>query len=448
VLFESAFLTSAEPSATRRLFSYTREELTAVSLSFAYFFCVLSSYYILRPVRDALAIHSGVRSFQWLFTGTFIGSLVAFFLFAALVARWKRSHVLPAVYLFFAANLFIFYLLLKADIASVAVARVFFVWLSVFTVFTVSVFWSFMADVFTNQQARRLYGVIAAGGSLGALAGPAVTIAAPRIGIPNLLLISAALLVVSVVLIRRLEHWAIRHSQVEQRAAEQPLGGTIMGGLRLTFSSRYLLAILSFIFLLTVLATFLYFEQARLIEAALPDAATRAQLFAKMDFAVNLSSTVAELFITGFLITRLGVGGVLCGLLVLNVAGFATLAFVPTLSVLVAFQIFRRASDYALIRPAREVLFTIVSREEKYKAKNFVDTIGFRGSDAVSGWLTSGLTALGAGLSQLALIAVPVSAVGAALGWYLGRSQEKLRPAMKTVVPTPKVEPVVRESEV
>ncbi len=432
-------------TATGRLF--TTQELTALVLSFAYFFCILSSYYILRPVRDALAIHSGVRTFQWLFTGTFIGSLVAYLVFAALVARWKRSRVLPAVYLFFAANILIFYLFLKADIASVAVARVFFIWLSVFTVFTVSVFWSFMADVFTNQQARRLYGVIAAGGSLGALAGPAVTIAAPRIGIPNLLLISAALLVVVVFLIQRLDRWAFLHSQVEQRAAEQPIGGTILAGLKLTFSSPYLLAILGFILLLTVLNTFLYFEQARLIEAALPDAARRAQLFAKMDFAVNLSSTITELFITGLLLTRFGVAGVLCALLVVNVVGFTALAVAPMLATLVIFQVFRRASDYALIRPAREVLFTVVSREEKYKAKNFIDTIGFRGGDALSGWLTAGLTALGAGLSQLAIIAVPVSAIGAALGWYLGRSQEKRRSPLAAPAPAADSKPVVKESE-
>src|SRR5262245_49817917 len=432
-------------TAIARLFA--PHELTAVSLAFAYFFCVLSSYYIVRPVRDALAINSGVESFRWLFTGTFVGSLVAFFLFTALVARWRRSQVLPAVYLFFAANLVVFYLLLKANIASVAVARVFFVWLSVFTVFTISVFWSFMADVFTNQQARRLYGVIAAGGSLGALAGPAITIAAPRVGIPNLLLISAGLLVLAVVLIRRLEHWAIQHSQVEQRAAKQPLGGTLLAGLKLTFRSPYLLAILGFLFLLTVLATFLYFEQARLIKAALPDAATRAALFAKMDFFVNLISTITELLVTGFLITRFGVGGVLCGLLALNVAGFSALAVAPTLSTLVIFQVLRRASDYALIRPAREVLFTVVSREEKYKAKNFIDTIGFRGSDAINAWLTAALNAAGMGLSQLALIAVPVSAVGAGLGWYLGRSQEKLRLAKSATATAPPSAPAVKGLE-
>lgn len=435
------------PAEPRRLFSYTAEELRAVALSFAYFFCVLSSYYIVRPVRDALAIHSGVQSFQWLFTGTFAGSLVAFLLFAALVARWKRSQVLPAVYLFFAANLFVFYLLLKANIASVVVARVFFVWLSVFTVFTVSVFWSFMADVFTNQQARRLYGVIAAGGSLGALAGPAVTIAAPRVGVPNLLLISAGLLAVAVLLIRSLEQWAVEHSQVEQRAAAKPIGGTILAGLKLTFSSHYFLAILGLLYLLTVLATFLYFEQARLIGAAFPDAAHRAALFAKMDFAVNLSSTLIELLITGFLITRFGVGGVLSGLLVLNMVGFAALAFSPTLWVLVIFQIFRRATDYALIRPSREVLFTVVNREEKYKAKNFIDTIGFRGSDAVNAWLTDGLQSAGFGLAQLSLIAIPVSAVGAGLGWYLGRSQEKLRSAQGDSTQVQTKQPIARESE-
>ena len=438
--------TPADSTASRRLF--TADELKAASLSFAYFFCVLSSYYIVRPVRDALAIHSGVQSFQWLFTATFVGSLVAFLLFAALVARWKRSQVLPAVYLFFAANLFVFYLLLKANMASVVVARVFFVWLSVFTVFTVSVFWSFMADVFTNQQARRLYGVIAAGGSLGALAGPAVTIAAPRVGIPNLLLISAGLLAVAVILIRALEQWAIQHSQVEQHAAAKPMGGTLLAGLKLTFSSRYFLAILGLLYLLTVLNTFLYFEQARLIGAAYSDAAHRAALFAKMDFAVNLSSTIIELLITGFLITRLGVGGVLSGLLVLNMAGFAALAYSPTLWMLVIFQVFRRATDYSLIRPAREVLFTVVSREEKYKAKNFIDTIGFRGSDAVNAWLTDGLQAAGFGLGQLSVIAIPISAIGAGLGWYLGRSQEKLRSVQTAAATVRASQPVTRESEV
>lgn len=292
------------PSRTRRFFNYAPHELAAVGLGFAYFFCILCSYYILRPVRDALAIQGGRESFPILFTGTFIGSLAAFFLFAAIVARWSRPRVLPAVYLFFAANLFVFYLLLKANVAPVGVARVFFVWLSVFTVFTVSVFWSFMADIFTNQQARRLYGMIAAGGSLGALSGPAITIAAPRVGIHNLLLISAALLVVAVAVIAGLERWAKKHSEVAQRAADLPLGGTIWAGMKLVFSSSYLLAILGFIFLLTVLATFLYFEQARLIEAELPTRELRAQLFGKMDFGVNLTATLTQLFITGFLIDR------------------------------------------------------------------------------------------------------------------------------------------------
>lgn len=415
--------------ATRRFFNYAPHELAAVALGFAYFFCILCSYYILRPVRDALAISGGRESFPLLFTGTFVVSLAAFFLFAAIVARWSRARVLPAVYLFFAANLVVFYLLIKANVAPVAVARAFFVWLSMFTVFTISVFWSFMADIFTNQQARRLYGMIAAGGSLGALSGPAITIAAPRVGIANLLLISAGLLVVAVATISGLERWAKRYSEVAQRPAELPLGGTIWAGMKLVFSSSYLLAILGFIFLLTVLATFLYFEQARLIEAELPTRELRAQLFAKMDFGVNLTATLTQLFLTGFLLTRLGVAGVLGGLLLLNVAGFAVLAAYPVLSTLVVFQVFRRASDYALIRPAREVLFTVVSRAEKYKAKNFVDTIGFRGSDAINSWLTAGLNALGAGVAQLALIAIPVSAAGAALGWFLGRKQEELRGA-------------------
>ena len=397
-------------------------------LSFAYFFCLLCSYYMLRPVREEMGIQGGVRNLQWLFTGTFFTMLAAVPLFGRIASRWPRRTMLPAVYLFFSANLIVFFLLMKAAVHPATVARVFFVWLSVFNLFVVSVFWSLMADIYSNEQARRLFGLIAAGGSAGAIVGPAVTaVVVTAIGIPNLLLGSAVLLSLAVVFILALTRWAQRHTRGGEASQGPPLGGSIWAGVRLTLSSSYLGSIGVLILLLAVLNTFVYFEQARVVAAAFSSPEQRTQLFAQMDLAVSVLTLFTQAVLTNVLIARFGVGGLLSGLLLLNVGGFAALGMAPVLSMLVVFQVLRRASDYAIIRPVREILFTVVSREEKYKAKNFIDTVVFRGGDAAAGWLVSAIQALGATTGHVALLATPLAGLAAGVAWRLGQKQEALR---------------------
>ena len=412
----------------RALLPIRRDEAAAVVLSFAYFFCLLCSFYMLRPVREEMGIQGGVRNLQWLFTGTFVAMLAAVPLFGRLSSRWPRRKLLPAVYLFFSANLIVFFLLMKAAVDPATVARVFFVWLSVFNLFVVSVFWSLMADIFSNEQARRLFGLIAAGGSAGAIVGPAVTaLMVTVVGIPNLLLGSAVLLSLAVVFILALTRWVQRYGRGGEASQGPPLGGSIWAGVGLTLWSRYLAGIGLLILLLAVLNTFVYFEQARLVQAAFASPEARTQLFAKMDLAVNVLTLFTQAVLTNLLISRFGVGGLLSGLLLLNVGGFFALGAAPVLTTLVVFQVLRRASDYAIIRPVREVLFTVVSREEKYKAKNFIDTVVFRGGDAATGWVVSAIQALGATTGQVALLATPLAGLAAGIAWLLGQKQEALR---------------------
>jgi AAA family ATP:ADP antiporter len=426
------------PMRWRATFRIEDHELGAVLWSCAYFFCLLCSYYILRPVRDEMGIVGGVEQLQWLFTGTFVVMLLVVPLFGAATRRFARRTLLPAVYLFFIANLVIFFVLFNSDIATRHVARMFFIWLSVFNLFVVSVFWSFMADLFSNAQARRLFGLIAAGGSAGAVLGPALTaMLVKSLGPVNLLLVSAAFLLGAVTCIRQLVRWADaavpvadEHAEpvpMARAATDAPMGGGILAGLSLLFRSPYLLGIALYILLYTWLATFLYFEQAHIVKAAYTDSATRTQVFAGMDLAVNSLTIVTQLFITARLVERLGLPMTLALVPALMLLGFAALGAAPVLGVLVGFQVMRRAGNYAVAKPAREMLFTVVSREEKYKAKNVIDTLVYRGGDAASGWLFAGLTGLGLSLSALAFVAIPVALVFALTALWLGHRQEDLR---------------------
>jgi len=401
-------------------------ELAGALWSFAYFFLLLSGYYVLRPLRDEMGISGGVQQLPWLFTGTFLAMLLAVPAFGALTARFPRRRFLPAVYYFFIANILGFYALFAVGAAPTYVARAFFIWTSVFNLFVVSVFWSFMVDRYSNEQARRLFGFIAAGGSAGAIVGPALTATlATRLGHIELLLLSAALLVAAVVcihaLLRRPNH---AHKDT---APERALGGDILAGITAVARQPYLAGIAGFILLYTTLGTFLYFAQAHLVRDAIDDGAARTALFARIDLAVNALTITTQLFITHRIIRRAGVALTLAAIPVLTAAGFALLALAPLLSVLVVFQVLRRAGDYAITRPARELLFTVVGREAKYKAKNFVDTVVYRGGDAASGWLFAGLQALGFGLAGIAWVGVPIAALWAALALRLGWRQEQLR---------------------
>jgi AAA family ATP:ADP antiporter len=287
-----------------------------------------------------------------------------------------------------------------------------------------------MVDLYTDAQAKRLFGFIAAGGSAGAIAGPGATaLLAGMLGPVNLLLVSVMLLGLATLCIRRLVAWA-RERPVEgtgavSRGNDTPLGGSVWAGIRLLFTSRYLLAIAGFLWLFTTLSTFLYFEQAHIVASTFDDPAARTRLFALIDLGVNALTITTQVALTGRLLRRFGVPRVLAVVPVLTVAGFIGLGVAPVLPVLVAFQIARRAGDYAVMRPAREVLFTVVDRETKYKAKNVIDTVVYRAGDAVSGWLFAGLKALGIGLAGVAWLSVPIALIWAALGVWLGRQEER-----------------------
>lgn len=386
-------------------------EVRAVLLAFAYFFFLLSSYYILRPLRDETGVAGGVNKLPWLFSGTFVAMLLAVPAFSALAARLSRHRFIPIVYRFFLANILVFWALFSFAPGSVQVgtARAFFIWTSVYNLFVVSVFWGFMADIFRHEQGARLFGFIAAGGSAGALAGPLLTTWLARpLGPANLLLISALLLEASVQCVRALHRWALRaHSLPSQRAADQqPLGGDFLSGIRLVFRSRFLLGICLYVVLLTATATLLYFEQAKIVLHASGDPRVRTALFARIDLVVNVLTLVVQAFVTGRLIRRGGIRFGIGLLPIVTILGFAALALAPTLFVLMAVQGVRRAAHFGIERPAREILYTDVNREERYKSKSFIDTVVYRASDAGTAWISSVLSALGA---------VPVAAVAIAL---------------------------------
>jgi AAA family ATP:ADP antiporter len=399
------------------------EEVRALLWSFAYFFCLLAGYYILRPLRDEMGVAGGVRNLQWLFTATFLVMLAAVPLYGALVARVPRRRFIPLVYHFFVLNLAVFWVLLALDVERQTVARVFFVWISVFVLFAVSVFWSFMADVWRSEQGKRLYGFIAAGGSAGALAGPAVTIGlAGTIGVLNLLIVAALLLEAAVFCARKLE--TATHEDEKQPEAA-PTGGGAIDGILMVLRSPYIAGIALWVGLLSVAATFLYFEQAAIVAAASDDPAVRTRIFAAVDLAVGLLTIAVQFFATGKLIARFGVGAALALLPLVFAAGFAVLAAAPVLAVVIAFQALQRTANFAISNPAREVLFTVVARDEKCKAKNVIDIVAVRGADAAGGWLFTGLRSLGMEVRSIPLVAIVIAAACLVLAVALGRAHER-----------------------
>jgi AAA family ATP:ADP antiporter len=406
-------------------------EVRALLWSFGYFFCLLAGYYVLRPLRDEMGIAGGVKNLPWLFTATFVVMLAAVPLFGALVAKLPRRRFIPLVYHFFVANIAIFWLLLTFGIAKQDVARVFFVWISVFNLFAVSVFWSFMADLWASEQGKRLFGFIAAGGSAGALLGPLITVSlAGAMGPVNLLVVAAVLLELAVVCAQRLEATAprIEAATAQPRAAPneaQGLGGGWLAGLAMVLRSPYLAGIALWVFLLSLAGTFLYFQQANIVAAASDDPAVRTRIFATIDLAIGILTIAVQFFATGRLIARFGTGPALAFLPLVFVIGFLVLAWSPALLVVIGFQAIQRSANFAISNPAREVLFTVLDREAKYKAKNVIDIVVFRGADAASGWFFSLMRGAGMELSAIALATVPIAAAWLVLALALGRSQER-----------------------
>jgi ATP:ADP antiporter, AAA family len=409
-------------------------ETRALCWSFAYFFCLLAGYYVLRPLRDEMGIAGGVRNLPWLFTATFVVMVAVVPVFGAVVARLPRRRFIPLVYHFFVLNIAIFWLLLTLDVARVEVARVFFVWISVFNLFAVSVFWSFMADLFAAGQGKRLFGFIAAGGSAGALLGPAVTVGlAVPLGPVNLLIVAALLLEGAVLCAYRLEAAA---PQLASEAGMQPasapaaqadaaLGGGWLAGIAMVLRSPYLAGIATWVALLSLAGTFLYFQQANIVAAASDDPAVRTRIFATIDLAIGIATLVVQCLVTGRLIARFGAGPAAAFLPLVFALGFVALWLTPALWVVIGFQAAQRAANFAISNPAREVLFTALGREEKYKAKNVIDIVVFRGGDAASGWLFAALRGAGLDLGAISLATVPLTAAWLALALALGRTHER-----------------------
>ncbi len=401
----------------------TPQERAAALWSFAYFFALLAGYYVLRPLRDQMGIAGGVKNLPWLFTATFLTLIVAQPLYGALVAKLPRARFVPIVYHFFVVNLALFWLFLTLGIAPVIVARVFFVWLSVFSLFAVAVFWSFMADLFTAEQGKRLFGFIGAGGTAGGLLGPVITIGlSVPLGAVNLLIAAAFLLEVAVFCVYRLERAAT--VQAGAQAETRRVGGSAFAALPELIRSPYLIGVGAWVSLLSFCATIVYFEQANIISAAVHDRDTQTRIFASIDLAVNLLSLATQVFITGQVLKRFGTGVAAGALPGVYVVGFAALFVAPTLIVVVTLQVVQRWMNFAIANPARQVFFTVLEREEKYKAKNLIDVVIYRGSDALYGWVFDSLQLVGLKLGPIALVALPAAAGWLVLSGVLGRAQE------------------------
>jgi AAA family ATP:ADP antiporter len=425
----------------RRAVDVREQETAALVASCAYFFFVLSAYYVIRPVRDEMGVAGGVENLAWLFTGTLAGMLLVHPLFTALVVRFPRRRFVPLIYRFFILNLGLFFLAFGAADAGQAVwvGRVFFVWTSVFNLFVVSVFWSFMTDLYRPAQSQRLFGLVAVGGTLGAILGSTITSAlVPLLGPVNLLLVSALLLELAARAARVLDgqEAALARGAPEETAAggedDGIVGGRALDGIRHVLRSPYLLGIAALMLLFTIASTFLYFQQAAIVARVFEgDPQARTRLFAGIDLAVNVLTLATQVFLTGRVLRWLGVALGLAVLPLMSLIGFGILGIAPGLTVLVAFQVLRRAGNFAIQRPAREVLYTVLPRTDKYKAKNFNDTFVYRVGDQLGAWSYAAIAWLGLGLSGLAFTMVPLSAAWLLLALWLGARYRRLLDARR-----------------
>lgn len=412
-----------------RTFQVAAQEVEPLALGLTMFFALFAGYFMLRPVRETMGIAGGVQNLQWLFTGTFVATLAAMPLFGWLAARAARRRVLTWTLGFFAMNLALFALSFALRPDDAWLARGFYIWLSVFNLLAVSVAWSVMADLFRIAEAKRLFALMAVGASVGGLVGPLLGVAlVGSIGHPGLLLVSAALLVGTIVAARRLHAWRDRYplGPDETRARSKPLGGSPFAGASQVLRSPFLLGSAVFVLLLAATTTFLYFEQARLVEAVFPNRVDQTRVFGVIDVIVQAIAIVTQLFLTGRIAQRLGVGVLLVAVPLVIAGGFVWLAFTPTFAVLAVVMIARRAGEYALVRPGREMLFTVVPVEAKYKAKNFIDTVVYRGADALSAWLKATIELMAQQPAIAAVVGAAIALTWAATGAWLARTQRKL----------------------
>jgi AAA family ATP:ADP antiporter len=435
------------PTWLERLVDVRPHELAAVGWSWLFFFSVLSAYYVIRPIRDEMGVAGGVENLPWLFAGSLTGMLLLNPPFAWLVGRLPRTSFVSLGYRFFALNLVAFFAALTWGAADqqVWIGRVLFVWTSVFNMFVVSIFWSVMADVFTAAQGKRLFGFIGAGGTIGGIVGAGLTAGlVGLLGAANLLLVSAVLLEVAALSARQL---FAQPGQPHSPLATQPataIGGSTWEGMRRALSDPYLLNVTFNMLFFTVLTTFLYFQQATIVDAAIVDRAERTRFFANIDLAVNVLTLATQTFATGRAVRRWGVTAALAFLPVLSVVGFGVLGLAPTIAVLMTFQVLRRAGNFAVARPAREVLFTVVAPSDRYKAKTFIDTVVYRIGDQIGAWAYAPVAAMGAGVAGISGVAIALAAVSAVNAVWLGRKMQALSGGVAVAadldVPPPPVE--------
>lgn len=421
-------------SLTHRLFraacDIREHELRATLVSFGLVFILMAAYYILRPLRDSLASDWSDAEVSWLWTLTFFFSAIAVWLYAIAIKTIRLRHLVAFVYAFFATSFILFYLGVDYFEDRVIVDKAFYVWVSVFSLFHISVFWSLMAEIFSVSQSRRLFGFIGAGASVGAIAGPGLALVLVGfIGTDLLLLVTSLVLLMTL----PLSYWVqlLQGLSREQDNGKTPaessdvIGGHSLGGYSAFLKSPYLMMIGVFILLYTTISSFVYFELKNLLVDF--DRDTRSQIWSAMDLAVNLLTVSVAMFATGRIATRFGLSVTLASVPVVIAAGLLFLSLAPVIAVVVGVQIIRRAGNYAISRPAREMLFTVVGREIRFKAKPVIDIVLYRGGDMLNAWAFTALTqGFGLSLAAIAGIGSIVALVWAASGVYLGREASRM----------------------
>ncbi len=384
-----------------------------------------------------MAVGSGPDTIPYLFIGTFLAMLVATPVFGWVASRFPRRVFLPWVYLFFISNILIFWIVFARAVNSgeeyIWLGRTFFVWLSVFNLFVVSVFWSFMADIYTREQGRRLFGVITAGGSIGALLGGAATsMLVVPIGFQNLLPISATLLVLAILCISQLRRWVVReHEEDITRTVEsgKPLGGNPLGGVTHLLSSKYFAGIALSSVIASLLGTALYMFTAELVETAIPNANEQTRFFSNINVATNAISLIGQMFVVRHVVRRFGIGVSLALMPIVSVVGFALLAFNPVLSVVAFLTVARRALGFGFTKPTTDMLYSVVTPEEKYKTKNFIDTAVYRGGDVIGTWSVKLMSGLG--IAGISVVMLPFALLWAIVSLWLGRDYRRQARALK-----------------
>jgi AAA family ATP:ADP antiporter len=400
------------------------QEVKAVASSFLFVVVLMSAYYILRPVRDAMASDWTDAEVSWLWTLNFFISTAVVAVYGMAVSRFRFRYLVPAMYGIFALTFVIFYVLAYTSADRTLIDKSFYVWVSVFSLFHISVFWSFMSDLFNKEQAGRLFSIIAAGASVGGLIGPSIpSFFSASMGTDNLMLLASVMLLIPIPIIfylQSLKSTELHNQDLELTPPSEPIGGNYFAGFKMFFSNPYLLAIGLFIFLYTGISSFVYFELKNLLSEL--SRVERTAIWAQMDLAVNTLSIATGLFATSRIVGKFGMPVTIALVPILICVGLLVLAISPFLGAVIGLQIIRRAGNYAVTRPAREMLFTRVDRETRFKAKPVIDIVAYRGGDMLMAWLFTGLTqGLGLGLAAVAIVGAGIAALWSIVGIYLGR---------------------------